>query len=352
MNKIKNNEKHLFLRFKKMHNLKTFSKKGHRLKTKQIVFIVFLILFCSSFFLIDLFFTGNHLNDVKRMFENSSLSNSTYIFVPVANIIAGFSLGVGSISIQITSKNILSGPSTLGFTPMTILASTISFIITSSGVFSTVLVYCLGLIFSFVVIGVNFILVRSNFLENNFKPILVAFGIGALVTGINIVLIATHDNLKIVGWWRFIAINNTLINNYRMIVSSVLMVISTIILLFLSPYLNIIKKDYLLAKSLGIKVNLIYWLVAICVVIITISSSILLGIIALLGVIVGIITQTIFKKTHALLLMVLAGLFGSGILSFSSYINEYIPSAREMIICIFAVPVFAYILSKRKGFVK
>ncbi|WP_278999102.1 iron ABC transporter permease [Ureaplasma parvum] len=351
MNKIKN-AKSSFLYFKKMHNLKSFNKKRNRLKGIQIIFIVFLIIFCSLFFLIDLFFTGNHLNIIKRMFENSSLSNSTYIFVPVANIITGFSLGIGSISIQITSKNILAGPSTLGFTPMAILASTISFIITSSGIFSTILIYCLGLIFSFIIIGVNFILVRNNFLENSFKPILVAFGIGALVTGINIVLIATHDNLKIVGWWRFITINNTLINNYRMIVSSVLMIISTIILLFLSPYLNIIRKDYILAKSLGIKVNLIYWLVAICVVTITISSSILLGIIALLGVIVGIIIQTIFKKTHVLLLMILAGLFGSGILSFSSYINEYIPSAREMIICVFAIPVFAYILSKRKGFIK
>jgi ferrichrome ABC transporter len=67
----------------------------------------------------------------------------------------------------------------------------------------------------------------------------------------------------------------------------------------MAPYYTIIAKDYLLAKSLGIKVNLIFWLTAFFAVVATVSSIILIGVLTLLGMIAPHVARILNPKGNS-----------------------------------------------------
>ncbi|MCV3743798.1 iron chelate uptake ABC transporter family permease subunit [Ureaplasma sp. ES3154-GEN] len=322
-------------------------KKKH-LNKWQIVLLIFTSVFAFLFLVINIFFDGKSLNNLELLFSSNPYDVGLYTFAPISNFIVGFCLSSASIAITVTTKNVLSGPTTLGFTPMIILANTSTFLISIEEKTITALLYVFSLLFCFALIATNFVLTKGNIQNAGFKPILISFAIGATVTAINIVVISQINDLKrdfatYVGFTVYPA------SLTKFLVSNILMIVTTIILFILSTRLNVIKKDFLLAKSLGIRVNLIYWMVAIGLVIITVSASMLIGIVALIGVVINIIINNIFKYSSITQQMFYAGLFGSVVLSFAGYFSEFLAGTREIVIAILAIPTFIYVLFKRKN---
>ncbi|MCV3734293.1 iron chelate uptake ABC transporter family permease subunit [Ureaplasma miroungigenitalium] len=327
----------------------TFNKpKKVKYGKLQIIFITLSVLVGVLFLVINIFFDGKSLNNLNRLFSGNQYDIGLYAFTPISNFLVGFCIAAASIAITVTSRNVLSGPTTLGFTPMIILANTATHMITIKEQASTAILYSLGLAFCFILITTNFLLTKGNVQGASFRPILISFAIGATVSAINIVVISQIEDLRR-DFDSYVGFKPYPISLTRFLTSNILMVVVTIILFLLSSKLTVIKKDFILAKSLGIHVNLIYWTVAFSLVIITVSAIVLIGIIALIGVVINVIISALFKRMNVPSAMLYAGLFGSAVLSFSGYIAEFFAGSREIIIAILAIPAFVYVLFRRKG---
>ncbi|WP_051675896.1 iron chelate uptake ABC transporter family permease subunit [Ureaplasma canigenitalium] len=321
--------------------------KGTRFNYLQIFFITLSVILGFLFFIVNLFYDANILNNFDRLFSDNVYDVGLYVFNPISNYLVGFCLGASAYAVTVTSKNVLSGPTTLGFTPMLIVANTITYTLTIDAGYATASLYCLGLLFCFVLIITNFLLTKGNVHTQTFRPILISFAIGATVSAVNVVIITQIDDLRR-QFSSFVGFTPYLITLDRFLTSNILMMIATVIIFLLSSRLTIIKKSYLLARSLGIKVNLVYWTVAISLVIVTVSSFILIGVIVLFGVVINVIVSSVFQRENVPRAMLFSGLFGAGILSFAGYVAEYFPGSREIIIVVLALPTFIYVLFRRK----
>ncbi|MCV3743635.1 iron ABC transporter permease [Ureaplasma sp. ES3154-GEN] len=319
----------------------------NKMRWYQILFISLISITSLIFFIINLLYIGKSLSTDYLQPENSIFFRYS-VYPALITPLVGFSLGVGTIAIQITTKNDLSGPTTLGFTPTITLAIAISAVSTAEYIPNLLIRYLIGLALCSILILVNFILTKGKINNNGFKPILIAFAIGSIAVAINVILV-THSPNTVGRWASYLNVSSSNgVNVTQFGFSVFLLIIPTLIIMFLWKKIDIMKRDLMLARSLGIKVDLIYWVVAFCLVIITITAALSLGLIVFFGVVISIIVTRIFKHTNALLQMLITGLLGTMILNFGSWISEIQLGGIQIIIAIISLPVFIYILKRRK----
>ena len=181
---------------------------------------------------------------------------------------------------------------------------------------------------------------------------MIGFAINAIATGCNYLIIeyGNVSGMDALSWLKGSFGGVTKTNLY---ISMSLILFFLIILFSLIPQFNIIQKDYILAKSLGINVDLIYWIVAFCAIIITISSVFLVGGVVLMGVVVPHIVRMIFRTDDNKIVIPMSGIFGLFLLSMSNWmikaISYYGVSLNiNILVAVLAIPVFILVLKGGK----
>ena len=324
---------------------------SNKIEWWKILLVIVVLIVCLSLTIVSFFTDGYDwysaidLNYDKQLYLKQVLVGS-------AIILAGFALPIVGCSMQITTRNKLAEPTTLGFYPVIFMGLLISQLITQGNYYLKN--YLFAFLLSIIVILINFVIVKGKPGKQTFKSILIGFAINAIATGCNYLIIEYGhiENQDALNWIRgnFGGVTET-----NLYISLGLILSFLIILFLLIPQFNLIQKDYILAKSLGINVDLIYWIVALCAVVITISSIILVGGIVLIGVVVPHITRMILRTDDNKIVMPMSGFIGMFLLSMSKWmvkgISYYGVSLNiNLLIAILAIPVFILLLkTNRKG---
>lgn len=330
----------------KVRNLDNQKTKG--LYLYQAFLLLSFLIFAIVIATINFFYDGHtwlSLKEVNNALEQTSPATFVY---PIASIMCGFSMPMVGLCMQTTTRNQLAEPTTLGFFPLIITGMMVAEQVANARNLNVYwLNYIFAILFSVFVIGINFVVVKGKGNKQGFKAILIGFTISAVFTGVNYLIFEYAPSVTVqpLGWF----FQNIATNKQSFIISGVLMIISVGIMLFLSTRLAIIQRDWLLAKTLGIKVDLIYWVIAICSILITVSSMMIMGGIVLLGLVIPHIVRIISRSNNFNYLLVSSGILGIGLLSSSAMWFKASAVNINLLIAILAIPVlFAILLSRRK----
>ena len=331
-----------------------------RYKQRKEILIESLVLLLIISLLVLFFFIGAFYNFGYSHFDkNISWSNplvKQHVIVEIETTISGLGLGVVGASLQATTKNDLSGPTTLGFVPAIILGIYIPIMCSgnsSINFFNSVgAKFLFAIIFGFLMIIINFLLTYKNHdLKNNYVPLLVGFSIGVIFSVVCILL--SNYNLAIQqsgyntqGIWSGI---NNINNNIAYIeYGAPLILVPTIIIFMLSKYLNIVEKDRNIAKSLGVNVDLIYWIIGILSVIIVASSILMIGSIILLAIVTPHIARKLFRTTNYKMILPFSSLLCAMLLNLSYLVtNANNLLGINLVPILFSAPIFIVLLRKR-----
>lgn len=332
-------------KFLRIHN-----RQQHKKEIFVLAFSYFLIIALAILF----FMIGSYYNFPNHQF-NSTYSEQNLI-TEFEMTISGIGLGVVGGALQATTRNDLSGPTTLGFIPAIILGIYIPIIAagnSTNGFFNSVgAKFLFGILFAFLLLLVNFFLTRkTKNQKNNYAPLLVGFSIGVIISVICILL--SNFNLAIEnsgytpsGIWGGVQKINPNIQNIEY--GAPLVLVPSLIIICLSRYLNIVEKDPLIAKSMGVNADLIYWVIGVLSVIIISSSMVMIGSILLLPIVAPHLARKLFKTVNYKIILPFSGLLCAMLLNLS-----YLVTQADTIIGInlvpilFCAPIFIFLLKKR-----
>lgn len=268
-----------------------------------------------------------------------------YWFDPIAKIF--LALGIPSVgyAIQITTKNRIASPSTLGYTPAATLAFFANLTINKP---NTPWTYLIGFAISICIMLVNGIVNAKRKQEGtDYRPVLIGFGMSVIITAIAVVLAAIYPttieptailsgSFQIQGNWVFLGI------------SAGLIIVCLFIIFALIPKLNIMQKDFLLAKSLGIKISVIYWIISIIAMVITISSVVISNPIMLLGLIVPNIVRSVFNKHNPGFVILMSIFFSFALLEVSVLLLKLYNFGPNFLIAIISIIVLITVFKTKK----
>lgn len=265
------------------------------------------------------------------------------VYPAITKIFVGVSVPVVGYAIQITTQNRLSSPSTLGFTPAGIIAYITVLALAPEMPW---LIYVFGFLFTGLIILINFILQRQKDNNRSFKPVLIGFAISAAITSIGIIISVVKPNIvdASVIWTGNVSNTPSWIKLY---IAIPFIVTSTIILFALTPKLKIMQKDFLLAKSLGINTNAVYWVVSIVAGIITISTISISSPIILLGLIIPNIVRATFNKHNPLFVFSVSIIFTLALLEVSLFLTIQYRFGSNFLMAIISAFVLIFIMRKR-----
>ncbi|MEF9984781.1 MAG: iron chelate uptake ABC transporter family permease subunit [Malacoplasma sp.] len=307
-------------------------------KNKNIILIgTILILFFILFFIFI-------FNNSYSFIPASQVVDQTLLRVLVS-VFAGFALSVAGASMQGITRNYLSGPTTLGLLPAVTLGS---IVFQAFNLHGTYLIFIISILFSFVVMAINFISSKINYKDNNnFKPILVGLILGASISSVNIIIASTNSNIneQIISW---LGSTTQGFSWDRFIYAGPLIIIGIFILLLMSSRLNIIEESPLLAKSLGINMNRTYWIVGIGTILVTSSSVLLIGSVVIIGIVMPHLTRIILKTRNYKLVTPISGLLSSIVIMFGMWINIRFTLGLNLFAVIVSLPVFLYMFLGNK----
>ncbi|GAA5414726.1 iron chelate uptake ABC transporter family permease subunit [Ureaplasma ceti] len=286
--------------------------------------------------------------------------NSTYLesnlIMQFEMTIAGVGIGVVGGALQATTRNDLSGPTTLGFMPAIILGIYIPILAneTSPSPFwsSIGAKFLFSIIFGMVLLLINFLLTRrTKNLKNNYVPLLVGFAIGVIIA----VICTIVDNYNVAiqtsgytpnGIWGGVQKISYQVGFIEY--GAPLTLIPAIIIVCLSKYLNLVEKDPTLAKSMGVNVELIYWVVGILSVIIIAANVLMVGSILLLAIVAPHVARKLFRTTNYLVILPFSILVCMMLLNLSNLVTEADTTIGiNLVPILFCAPVFVVLLKKR-----
>lgn len=325
----------------------TSNNKNTKIYLYQIILVILFLVLAIMFSTINFFYDGHNWLSLKEVQTSlSNISSLTFIY-PIGSIMCGFCMPMVGLCMQVTTRNLLAEPTTLGFFPLITTGLMVSQQVSRITQFpSYYLNYVFAFIFSIFVVLINFLIVKGKGNKQGFKAILIGFAISALFTGVNYLIFEYSKGVTIepLGWF----FQNISSNKESFIISGILMLLSCFVMFFLSTRLKIIQKDWIIAKTLGIKVDLIYWTIAFCAILVTLSSMLLLGGIVLLGLVVPHIVRLISRSTNFNYLLPMSGIIGISLLSASSMLYKATLLNINLLIAIIAIPVLFGILLSRK----
>lgn len=307
---------------------------------RSICALIFLLIFISLY-IFTLFFTGISfkLNSKDWIEYNTLLRTTSAVFV-------GFGLAIAGCGMQGVTRNELSGPTTLGLLP----AATLGIIIAEALKLKEIYyVFIFGFVISFIVIGINFISLKIRaYNTNNFKSVLIGLILGALLSSISLIITTLFPYIsEKVNFW----IGSTSSNNYtweRFTYSGPFIILGSIMIFSMQKKLNIIEKDISIALTLGINVKMVYWIIGIATVLISISSVLLLGSIAIIGIVIPHVCRLLLKTKDYRWIMPISGLMSATILMFAVLMNVMFQFGISLFTVITFAPIFILIMFKKK----
>ncbi|MGL4647409.1 MAG: iron ABC transporter permease [Mycoplasmoidaceae bacterium] len=297
-----------------------------------------LLSFCTiiliSFFHSGFRFEGINQNDLENVLRT------------LVGLSAGFSLAVSGAGMQAVTRNQLAGPTTLGFLPAATLGILIYYLI---GYDSISLMIFMAFLFALIILGINFL--ATKFTKNDYKShkvILMGIILGALVSSISIVItqLVPKLNQTIIPWIGQIGLDY---NWEKASYALPIILIGTLIIILFSNKLNIVENDPYLAKSLGINIDLIYWITGLASLLITVSSVILIGSLAMIGIVIPHLIRMMFKTRDYKIITPMAGLFCSTVIIFALLINSRWNIGITFFTSILSAPIFIYLVLRKKG---
>lgn len=337
---------HLKQKQEKFSTTSVFNLKGWKL------FLVILSLSLLLLLMIGLIIARTFNNGGRWLSLNEIKPNHIFYTAQVlhqaACILAGVGIPIVGASMQVTTRNKLAEPTTLGFYPIIYMGLLLSQLSVNNNGSD----YGFSLLLGLLVIGINFLILRGKASKQTFKSVLIGFAINAVITGCNY-LIITYSSAKgdplawLSGSFGTLTLN-------RIYISTGIILVFTTVLLFLIPYFNIIQKDYIIAKTLGIKVDLIYWVVAVCAVLITVSSVLIIGGVVLLGIVVPHLIRITLRTEDNRVVLPLSAILGVFLLSMSSWMvdsisyNYGVNLNINLLVAIISIPIFFLILKGGK----
>ncbi len=325
----------------KSFSIKNFLNDSSNLKKWRIVFLVIF----SVLFTVMLFFSIFH-NTYRFIFDDKDYIISNTLLKTLIGLLCGFGLTAAGCAMQGVTRNELAGPTTMGFMPASTLGIMIYQVI---GISSIPLMLTLSFVFAILVLGVAYIALKTQKNNSrNYKMILVGVIIGALLTTVAAIMTEEIPVIKqsIIPWIGTVSTNITWDSFYW---TGPFILLGIIIIGLISKNLNIIESDPALATSLGLNVELTFWLAGISTVLITISSVYLIGSVALLGVVMPHIVRIIFRTRNYKFLIPVSGFISATIMIFALWINAKYTLGLNIFAVIISVPVFIFVVFKRKN---
>lgn len=305
---------------------------------KNIIFLFSIIISFITVFFISIFNNGLSFISSNNIVDETLLKT-------LVGFSVGFSLAASGAAMQSVTRNELAGPTTLGFLP----AASFGIIIYKIMDFPSIpLLILFAFIFAIFVLGVNFFACKINKNDlKGYKVILIGVIIGALFSSVSIILntVVPKLNESIIPWLGQVSIDYSW---EKAAYTFPAMILGVLLIILISKKLNIVEKDPFLAKSLGVDIDQIYWISGIASALITVSSVILVGSIAMLGIVIPHLIRMLFKTRNYLVVTPLSGLLCGTIIMFSLMINSRWSVGPNFFATILSAPVFIFLIL-RKG---
>lgn len=314
------------------------------IKAKIGIFIVGFI--CVGFSLFSYFIeVGPGYSKLIDYSNFDPIDLDVLVLKPVGLMMAGIAIPAISCCLQITTRNKLAEPTTLGLYPTIMLGIIVSKLTISRFWME----FLLSVIFCSTIVFVNMILSRNGIFKSNFKIVLIGFCLSGMLTGVNWIITRYKpvQGINPLDW--LLGTPCVDINQNTTILCSCIIIICTIIIFILIPYFNIIQKDITLAKTLGINVELIFWTVAFLSVFIVVSSIMIAGGVTLLGLVTPHIFRLIFKTDDNRVIIPLSSLFGMFILLSSNLLRNYSNLNINLLPALLAIPILVFLLKGKKS---
>lgn len=306
---------------------------------KKIIFLFAIIISFITVFFISLF------NNGLSFINSNEIVNET-LLKTLVGLSVGFSLATSGSAMQSVTRNDLAGPTTLGFLP----AATFGIIIYKIIDFPSIPLQILfAFIFATFILAINFFACKITKNDvKGYKVILIGVILGALFSSISIILntVIPKLNESIIPWLGQVDIDYSW---EKASYTFPAMILGVTIIILIGKKLNIVEKDPFLAKSLGVNIDRIYWTSGLASVLITVSSVILVGSIAMIGIVIPHLIRMLFKTRNYLLITPLSGLLCGTVIMISLMINSRWTVGPNFFATILSAPIFIFLILRKES---
>lgn len=291
-------------------------------------------------------------NDLISYFINKDLDNFSHIIIETSRLprtiiasIVGASLALAGVLIQSLTKNPMASPSILG-----INASAMFFIVILSSMynFPSIEYYLWSALLGSSLVGIIIYFLGSNS-RNSLGLVLAGSALSAFFYSFSqAFLIINEQGLEDILFWLAGSVSNKELSIIYPIVPYVS--IGFIISFLLVKQMNILALGDDSSKSLGVNINLVKFLMAFLVILLSSISVAIAGSIAFIGLLVPHIVKSIFPQDNKYIIP--ASIFlGANLLLIADILSRILIAPREVPIGVITIligaPFFIYLLVKR-----
>lgn len=250
-------------------------------------------------------------------------------------------------SIQAVTKNIIVGPTTLGFLPITGTGSILAILLSknfnySNGIYYQYLFTILLTIFVIIILFIG-----SIFKENR-KNLVVLFGlfIGIVFSAFNSLMMFLYpQDINISPW---LGQTNYIYSWQKFYISLSMIIIGMIFILINFRQINILQKNEDLSKSLGVNVNKVFWFSFIGSILISTTVSYLIGSLIAISIIIPYLVRRILGKNDFLTVSILSSFLTMIFLSFSGMMNSIYSYGLNLFCIPILSPIFIFVIWNRR----
>lgn len=277
--------------------------------------------------LISLFFGFVFTSTITYFIQshNVQLPDKYYFFNWISVLITSIFIPLSGMGLQYTTKNDLSGPTTLGFLPITTTGAIIFLFVDKiiqkeNMIF---LQYLFSILISLIVFFLIYFISKKN-PKNKQLVIVVGLLIGILFGSINSLIIFLFPQY-IISYSALLGQTTIYYDWNRFYVSVPIMIVGALILLINGKKLNIYRNDENLATSLGINKTLLYWTSILGSTLISIGSTFLIGSILGLAIVIPYVAKKILNNSNFYLTYLLSFFITNIILMSANNFNSLYP---------------------------
>ena len=342
----------------------------NKLKKKRIITIIALTVSVLLLFFASLFIGSSNMSFIdviKGLFGASSNKNNIImqnIRLPrlVAALVAGIGLGVSGLIMQTNLNNPMASPATLGVSNAAVLGANLAIIvlsggavITQNGTQFTISNYYFVTFFAFAFALGAVMLVLGLSKIKSFNPtsvILIGMGLSALFSAITTLIqyFAVDVKLTAAVYWSFGDLGRVTMQDNLFL--AIVIVICLIPLTLFAPSYNAMLGGDELARSLGVKTDVLRLISLLLASLLTAAIVSFFGIIGFIGIMAPHIMKRIIGHDHKFLLPA-SGLMGIVIIQFSDAIGRLIMNGTSLpvgaVTAIIGAPFFLYIVFFKDG---